>query len=499
MTIQSNSGNLTLPLAQAAQERRKTRLSLDLSERRILLGVMDILLLCGSLLVAVVLWNGFDPATALSIGYAKWYLTLALLWLFSAAALDAFDLARAASVNAILGPVLLAGLGTTLVYLIIPWLTPPIQSRSYGFGLVALGVLSVTGWRIFYAVFFHQPAFYRRVLLLAPPNLPPVVADLLGGPAVERPNPYRGTGYEVLGVVIHDSASDGEQPVNPSGLPWPVVGKTRDLVHVARSLAVDEIVLAYSKEEIAHSDLFELLLDCQELGFRVYPFPAIHERLGSRLPVEYAVRDAEILLCRQDPSLHHIYLCAKWLMDQALGLLGLVALLGVSPLVWLANRLSSPGPLFYHQQRIGHHGRPIVVWKFRTMVVDAEKYSGAVWSSNNDPRITRIGRFLRRSRLDELPQVINVLRGEMSFVGPRPERPELMGPIMRELPVYRLRHAVKPGITGWAQVSYRYGNSVEDSRIKLEYDLYYVKHAGLLLDLLILLKTVSVVLGLRGQ
>lgn len=498
MNIQSSPSELTFPHSSLTQTNRKTRLSLDINERRILLGVVDSLLLCGSLLLAVVLWNGFDPSEALGVGYAKWYLTLVVVWLVSASVLDVYDLARSASGTAILGPILLAVLGATLFYLSIPWLTPPIQSRSYGFGLVCISLVSVTGWRVFYAVLLHQPAFYRRVLLLAPPALPAIVTDLFVGPAAERPNPYRGTGYQVTGIVLHDKDGEGIQTGPELDLPWPVVGRTQDLVQVARSLAVDEIVLAYALDEIMDADLFEVLLDCQELGLSVYPFTHIHEKLGARLSVEYAARDANILLCQQDQSLQRLYRCVKWLMDGVLGIIGLFALLGIAPLVWLANRQWSPGPLFYHQQRIGHQGRPFVVWKFRTMIAEAEKQSGAVWSSQNDPRITRVGGWLRRSRLDELPQVINVLRGEMSFVGPRPERPELMGRIMRSLPVYRLRHAVKPGITGWAQVSYRYGNSVEDSRVKLEYDLYYVKHAGLLLDIFILLKTVSVVLGLRG-
>jgi lipopolysaccharide/colanic/teichoic acid biosynthesis glycosyltransferase len=139
-----------------------------------------------------------------------------------------------------------------------------------------------------------------------------------------------------------------------------------------------------------------------------------------------------------------------------------------------------------------------VLIKFRTMIPDAEKDTGIVWSSEHDPRITPVGRILRKTRLDELPQFINVLRGEMSLIGPRPERPHFVGQLDRELPLYRARHAVKPGITGWAQVQYRYANSVEDSRIKLEYDLYYVKHAGLYLDLLIALQTIRVILQLKG-
>jgi lipopolysaccharide/colanic/teichoic acid biosynthesis glycosyltransferase len=138
------------------------------------------------------------------------------------------------------------------------------------------------------------------------------------------------------------------------------------------------------------------------------------------------------------------------------------------------------------------------MFKFRSMIPNAEQDTGAIWSHKQDQRVTAIGRWLRRARLDELPQVINVLRGEMSIVGPRPERPEFAGELMRQLPIYRARHTVKPGITGWAQVCFRYGNSVEDARIKLEYDLYYIKHRGVFLDLLIVLRTLPAMLIMKG-
>jgi lipopolysaccharide/colanic/teichoic acid biosynthesis glycosyltransferase len=152
------------------------------------------------------------------------------------------------------------------------------------------------------------------------------------------------------------------------------------------------------------------------------------------------------------------------------------------------------GPIIYRQQRIGLHGRAFTVYKMRTMAQDAEKDGKAAWASANDTRITRVGRFLRRTRMDELPQLLNVLKGEMSFVGPRPERPEFVAMLTEQIPFYAVRHSVKPGLTGWAQVRYSYGATVEQSVRKLEYDLYYVKNHTLVLDLLIMLETLRVVL-----
>ena len=164
----------------------------------------------------------------------------------------------------------------------------------------------------------------------------------------------------------------------------------------------------------------------------------------------------------------------------------------------LAIRLDSQGPVLYRQTRVGKNGRTFHVVKFRTMRTDAEALSGPQWAGNNDPRVTRIGRFLRSSRLDEIPQLWCVLRGDMAFVGPRPERPEFVEWLSREIPYYNVRHMVRPGLTGWAQVKYKYGSTVEDAREKLQYDLFYIKNASIGLDLLIMFQTIKTVLLKRG-
>jgi exopolysaccharide biosynthesis polyprenyl glycosylphosphotransferase len=178
-------------------------------------------------------------------------------------------------------------------------------------------------------------------------------------------------------------------------------------------------------------------------------------------------------------------------------LTGLLLCLPFIPFIMLAVRLSSPGPIFFRQSRVGRHGRPFSLIKFRTMRDDAEA-DGAIWATANDSRVTPLGRFLRKSRLDEIPQLWNVLKGEMSFVGPRPERPEFVGWLAKEIPFYELRHMVRPGITGWAQVRYHYGASLEEAKRKLEYDLYYVKHLSLGLDLLIMFETIKIIMLGRG-
>jgi lipopolysaccharide/colanic/teichoic acid biosynthesis glycosyltransferase len=168
------------------------------------------------------------------------------------------------------------------------------------------------------------------------------------------------------------------------------------------------------------------------------------------------------------------------------------------PLIFLAIKFDSPGPLLYRQERVGEKEKRFFVYKFRTMRVDAESGTGAVWASKNDSRVTRIGAFFRKSRIDELPQFYNILRGDMSMVGPRPERPEFVETLKQKIPYYSERHFVKPGVTGWAQVRYPYGASVEDALEKLRYDLYYIKNLTLAFDLMIILETIQVVLFRRG-
>jgi sugar transferase (PEP-CTERM system associated) len=188
----------------------------------------------------------------------------------------------------------------------------------------------------------------------------------------------------------------------------------------------------------------------------------------------------------------------KRILDVIMSAVGLVVLSPLILLTALAVRLSSPGPVIYHQVRVGQNNRLFTIHKFRSMRADAEATTGAVWAQKNDMRITPIGRFMRKTRLDELPQLWNVLKGDMSVVGPRPERPEFVQSLTTQIPFYGQRHVVKPGLTGWAQVSYTYGASVEDALEKLQYDLFYIKHLNIPLDLFIIFKTIKTVVLRRG-
>jgi sugar transferase (PEP-CTERM system associated) len=259
------------------------------------------------------------------------------------------------------------------------------------------------------------------------------------------------------------------------------------------SRSIDRVIVAM--EDRRGSMPVRELLSLRLQGVQVEDACVVVEKLTARLPLEGL--NPSSLIFSDGFNVSRTLLLQRRFLSIILASVGLVVCAPIAPLVALAVRLSSPGPVLFCQTRVGRGGRPFVLRKFRTMRKDAEA-NGAVWASSNDPRITPLGRFLRKTRLDEIPQLWNVLRGDMSFVGPRPERPEFVDWLRKEIPYYDLRHMIRPGITGWAQVRYKYGASLEETRRKLEYDLYYVKHLSIGLDLLILFETVKTILMQRG-
>jgi len=459
---------------------------LTLLERQRLLLFMDLLLVNSMLVIALGLWNNIPPsATVLSANY-KWFVTLSLLWYIIGQTLDLYSPVRAASTTAIVISTSVAGLLTGLIYVAIPWLTPPLQRRFYIFGFVGLTILAITLWRALYARLLAQSAFERRVLIVGNGKISERLADELNAAArAERANPLRGTGYHILGFV--NTLPVGQKKV---------LDPAHSLIRLIRKVGIDEVLV--SEDAPLSPTLHEALLDCRELGIPVTPLAEVYARLTNRLPIDYASHNLRLIVGRDDDLGYRLYCAVKYVIDILLALVGIAVIGVLIPFVAVVNALTSPGPLFYRQQRVGRAGQPFAVIKFRTMQPNAET-DGAVWASDHDDRVTPLGKWMRRMHIDELPQVINILRGEMSVVGPRPERPQFVGEISRVLPIYRARHAVKPGITGWAQIHYPYGDSLEDARIKLEYDLYYIQNASLALDLLIMLQTIPTMLLFKGQ
>jgi sugar transferase (PEP-CTERM system associated) len=237
------------------------------------------------------------------------------------------------------------------------------------------------------------------------------------------------------------------------------------------------------------------LLDLRLRGVIIEDSSVLLERLLGRLPLDGL--NPSSLIFTHGFNVKASQQILRRIVSMVVSFIGLLMCLPFIPFLILAVRLTSPGPIFFRQTRVGLRGRPFTVIKFRTMRQDAEA-KGAVWATKNDPRVTSLGRFMRKTRLDEIPQLWNVLRGDMGFVGPRPERPEFVQWLSSEIPFYELRHIIRPGITGWAQVRYQYGATLEETKQKLEYDLYYVKHLSIGLDLLIMFETVKTIILRRG-
>jgi sugar transferase (PEP-CTERM system associated) len=299
----------------------------------------------------------------------------------------------------------------------------------------------------------------------------------------------RSSSLKILGFV--DDAPDAQARI-PTG--YGLLGKPADVLTIARRLSPHTIVVAPS--EMRGRAPMDGLLECRVRGIEVVDWPSFYERHAAKVPLT-ELRPSWLTFSRGFVR-GRMTGALKRALDLIGASVGLVLTGPLMALIALAIKLDSPGPVFFSQKRVGLHELPFTVLKFRSMQRDAELLSGPAWAARHDPRVTRVGQLLRRTRLDELPQLINVLRGDMSLVGPRPERPEFIPLLAAQLPFYSLRHSVKPGLTGWAQVRQGYAASVDDARAKLECDLYYAKNLSLGLDLVILLRTIPVIVTGRG-
>ena len=470
------------------------RLRFTSSERRLILVILDVLTLNVALLVALSWRFGYRFSWITIWQTPLYFLILTALWGVFAVIFDCYDLPRAADASNSTWSSVGAAFLTALAYLAIPYYTPHfLPSRLSTFIFMVLIIASISVWRILYATIFNQPLFHQRLLIVGAGSSGAELARVLATTS-HFGNPYSGSGYQVVGF-IDDNPDKADQVVE--GVP--VIGNRNDLRRLIREIEIDILVLAITHTPKVHPGLFKALVDCREQGVRLEPMTSLFERLTGRVPVEHAGRDLHIVMPLSDSPMQRAFSAAKRLLDLTIAVAGLLVLSLVIPFVWLANALLCPGPLFYKQLRIGKGGRQFELVKLRSMIPEAEKETGAVWAVENDIRVTPVGRFLRKTRLDELPQFWNILKGDMSLVGPRPERPEFVTELVKQVPFYQVRHAVRPGITGWAQVRYSYGSSVNDALIKLQYDLYYIKHQGLYLELSILAKTFSVMLGLKGR
>jgi exopolysaccharide biosynthesis polyprenyl glycosylphosphotransferase len=463
-------------------------IQLPAPERRLVLAFGDLIAVNAAVLIALRVWAivgdiTFDLPFVLS--QFHWFLILSALWLTLASANDFYDLAITAHGWPSTVRLIQITLLLLVVYLVIFFFSPrDALPRLFIFYYAAASTLLISAWRAIRLTWAGRSASRRRVVVVGTGWEAETILQMIREQASDD--------YEVVGVVDEGQQTSPDQVV----VDVPVVGSGADLVRIVEAFDAREVVLATGEQ--VDGQIFQALMDCYELNIPVTPMPILFEQLAGRVPVEYVRGHWKVVLPTTGRSPFDPYPLLKRLMDITLSLLGLAVFALLLPILAPAILIDRPGPIFYRQERVGRAGRVFWMVKLRTMIPDAERSSGPLWAVRGDPRITHVGRFLRRSRLDELPQFWNILRGDMSLVGPRPERPYFVERLQRTIPFYRARLAVRPGATGWAQVRHGYGSSEEDALIKLQYDLYYIRHRTLLLDLMILLRTVGRVVRMQG-
>jgi sugar transferase (PEP-CTERM system associated) len=349
-------------------------------------------------------------------------------------------------------------------------------------GAVVPVVVVVAGWRIVseWLTRFVNPA-ERWLLVGATTGSVDLAREL-----IDRREEL---GVDIVGFVDADSACLGAR-IGPLS----VIGTIDEIPSIVRERSIDRVVVSLA--DARGRMPMEALLEMKLGGVSFDHLASAYERYTGKIAIEN-LRPSWFIFSR---GFHKSVrsTIAKRTLDLVIATAGLLTALPIMALVAVLVPLTSRGPVFYTQRRVGESGRLFTIRKFRTMKDQAEAGTGAVWAQANDRRITGLGRWLRKTRLDELPQLWNVLAGDMSLVGPRPERPEFVGELSQTISFYGQRHVVKPGLTGWAQVQYRYGSTVEDALQKLQYDLYYIKHRSIALDLLVMVKTINIVLMRRG-
>ena len=455
-------------------------------ERRLFLALIDLLLVNAAVVIAFAVWSlrGDKELLELLTAQAYWFGVLSLLWFLFEYLSGLYDLRVVAQLRATVRALAQTFILVLVAYLVIFFSVPTELPRGIVLyhGVAAIGLIAL--WRGAYIRLAPRAPFRRRALIVGAGNAGCEIARTIQTQFQLH--------YDLVGFVDDDSAKQG---CAVEGLP--VLGTRADLTRLIQQYRVAEIILAITRD--MSDDLFRALLDAQELGIEIVPMPILYEQITGRVPVEHIGDSWYVALPLGHAAAGGFDRVAKRAFDLVFALIGLIAFGLLLPFIALVIRLDSAGAVFYSQMRVGQGGRIFTARKLRTMVADAERDGKAVWTTQNDPRITRVGAILRRLHLDEVPQFWNVMRGEMSIVGPRPEQPEIAAQLEKQIPFYRLRHAVRPGIAGWAIAHADYVDSIEAARLRVEYDLYYIKHQSIGLDLWILFRTVWHVLAFKGR
>ncbi len=379
---------------------------------------------------------------------------------------------------------LVQALGLAWIALALAFYGFPHLMLGRGISLIALplALALMVGWRVSIHWLLGHPDFGERILIVGSGQLAVEVAREM----LDRPD----AGYRIAGFVGSDPELLGKSLINPR-----VIGLTSELEDVVRRENIDRIVVAMGERrgQLPTNELLQLSLTGK---VNIEEGASFYERVTGRVSLNM-IRPSWLIFSSRGRQAR-ISGIARQIVHRFVALIGGLMSLPIGLFTAIFIKLDSTGPVLYKQQRVGKNGSTFTVLKFRSMRTDAEK-AGPVWASEQDDRTTRVGKIIRKLRIDEIPQFWNIIRGEMDFVGPRPERPHFVSQLAEEIPYYEQRHLIAPGLTGWAQIKYPYGASIEDARQKLQYDLYYIKNQSLMLDAIILFETIKIILFGRGR
>lgn len=458
----------------------KKKIHFEISERKILLRIIDVFFVLISLYILGEVFNFSYFHFNFSNFY--WTIVLALYLNFFGTIFELYNLQVASNQYQMVKSIILTTSSTVLFYLLTPIFTPTLPENRIQIIYFYLAILvALLVWRFLYLKLFASNRFIKRVLFVCDSkSLDKKVNDLI------KVNPH----YQVMGFVTSYEEQENKSPFYKVSL-----DEFEEFIYKNR---LTEIVIAFKMKDEISVELYEKLLNLLEEGVIIREYDMVYEASTNRLPVTYLSKDFYKYFPFSRSNQNKFYLTAARVFDVVFSLIGISIGLLILPIILVFNLIWNRGSLFYTQERVGKNNKPFTIYKLRTMVKDAEK-DGAVFATTNDTRITPLGKFLRKSRLDEVPQFINVLKGEMSIIGPRPERPIFVNQIAEKLPFYQTRHVIKPGLTGWAQVNHSYTDTIDDALIKLQYDLFYIKHRSIFLDINILIKTIGTVLFYKGQ
>ncbi|MFT7073448.1 sugar transferase [Patiriisocius sp. Uisw_017] len=461
---------------------QQSTIHFDISERKVLLRILDVASVLGILYLIGQVFD-FDYFKINSTHWV-WSIVLGLYLTIFATIFELYNLQKASKFEIVVQNVILTSSLTVLFYLLTPFYTPELPENRLQIVYFYISInLSLFLWRYAYIVLISAPRFFKRVLLVANQSEAPDIIESL-----QKSDPN----YKVIAFI------NTETSITPFTLEGVKIVDPDHAFREVKELVISEIVIGTPPSSGITVTLYNKLIHFLENGVSIREYTQVYEEITHRVPVQHVDKDFYRYFPFSRSNQNKLYLFFHRVLDVFFSIVGLTFGAFISPIIIIGNLLANKGAMFYTQTRVGKNGKHFKIYKLRSMVKDAEKH-GAQFAAVKDARVTKFGRFLRKSRFDEIPQFINVIKGDMSVIGPRPERPVFVENLSEAIPFYEVRHIVKPGVTGWAQVNAKYGMTQEDALQKLQYDLYYIKHRSFFLDISIVIKTLTTIIFFRGQ